>query len=84
MFLPFRNADLDVVPEDKNKFIQVIRPLLVELVSQIHRERNCAFLGAYLDWYSSIRSDWYVGCVFKWRGYCCCSILWSGFDGIRG
>jgi len=27
-----RNADLDVVPEDKNKFIQVIRPLLVELI----------------------------------------------------
>jgi len=24
--------DVDVVPEDKNKFIQVIRPLLVELI----------------------------------------------------
>lgn len=27
-----KNADVDVVPEDKNKFIQVIRPLLVELI----------------------------------------------------
>ncbi|CAF4987025.1 unnamed protein product, partial [Rotaria socialis] len=26
-----RKNDADVVPEDKNKFIQVIRPLLVEL-----------------------------------------------------
>jgi hypothetical protein len=30
----FRNVDVDIVPEDKNKFIQVIRPLLVELVSK--------------------------------------------------
>ncbi|CAF1244738.1 unnamed protein product [Adineta steineri] len=27
-----KNVDVDVVPEDKNKFIQVIRPLLVELI----------------------------------------------------
>lgn len=26
------NADVDIVPEDKNQFIQVIRPLLVELI----------------------------------------------------
>lgn len=32
--------DADTTPEDKNKFIQIIRPLLVELVSYRIKKNN--------------------------------------------
>lgn len=87
-FLLFRTVESNA--NSGESFIQVIRPLLVELVRLFQKKIKEFFILPFLlfffkkkDWHHIVRSHWSVGHLFRRRCSRWCTIIWSCLSCFR-